>query len=42
MYRLTALGKNVRFDPNLDLNLNTFQAYINLPIVRYIPGTGGG
>ena len=31
MFRLDEPEKNVSFDPNLDLNLNVFQAYINSP-----------
>ena len=36
--RLTEPGKNVRFDPNLGLNLTFFQAKINSPIIRFEPG----
>ena len=28
--------KHVRFDPNLDLNLNVFQVYINSPIMELV------
>jgi hypothetical protein len=33
MFRLTEHEKTVRFDPNLDLNLNFFQRYRLIPHV---------